>query len=125
IRFMIRPVDFEQMQPAVDGLDESDRAGRGVHHADAATDQPAGFVGDPVVDVAGPEHRPVLWRPRAIPKPVLNAALDVAEFSLAVDSILVFTGAHSKCLLAIVNARVCIPENARHFEFFSALSRTN
>jgi len=93
-------VDFEQVQMAVNGCGQADGEVGGVDGADAAAGQAAGLIGDLVMNVAGPEHGLVLRRPDALAQPVANAAMGVAEFSLAVDLLLVFTGAHSKCLLA-------------------------
>ena len=73
---------------------------KGGHGSDPPAVQPAGPVGQIVLDVAGGQHGPGLLGPGPLPEPPGDAALAVAKFSLAFDGLFVFTGTHSKCLLA-------------------------
>ena len=84
---------LEQVQPAVEGLDQPDAANQVVHRPEAAGSQPAHAVGQFVMNVARGEHRPVLRRPGPLAEPMLNA-------TLAIHELLESTGAHSKCLRA-------------------------
>jgi hypothetical protein len=49
-------VELEQVQSAVDGIDEGDLAGQGVDGADAARADGAAAVGDLLLEVARGEH---------------------------------------------------------------------
>jgi len=49
-------VELEEMQVAIDGIDEADLPCEGVEGAEAAAAEAAGAVGDLVVDVTGGEH---------------------------------------------------------------------
>ena len=51
IGLVVGQVEFEQVQAAVDGLDQADLASQSVEGTDAAAAQAAGAVGDLVVEV--------------------------------------------------------------------------
>ena len=57
VGFVVGEVDFEQVEVAIDVVDESDASGQEMDGTDAAADESIGFVRDFVVDVAGGELR--------------------------------------------------------------------
>ena len=57
VGFVVGEVDFEQVEVAIDVVDESDASGQEMDGSDAAADESIGFVRDFVVDVAGGELR--------------------------------------------------------------------
>ena len=84
------------------------------HRPDPAGPKATHTVSQPVLNVAGGEHRVGLVGPVTITKPVLNS-------TLAIDRLLRSTAAHSKCLLAQGNSCVTTPwisASTRHFEYF-------
>ena len=96
IRFVIRQMDLEQVQPLVDGVDEANAFGEKVKGADAAVSDGAVALADLVMDVAGGEdgsvrgdRRPLAARPFF--EPPLNSPL--ASFQLSS-----YLGIHSKLL---------------------------
>jgi hypothetical protein len=90
---MVGAVELEQVQAAVDGVDEADPACQGVHGTDAAAADTAGAVGDLIVDVAGGEHGPLAV---GCVRPVETAL----EAPLAVGQLPTYLGLHSKSLRA-------------------------
>jgi hypothetical protein len=56
VGFVVGQVDLEDVQPAVDGLDEAELPGQGVQGADAAVVDAADTAGRLIVDVGGGEH---------------------------------------------------------------------
>ena len=91
VGFVVGQMELEQVQAAVDGVDEAELAGQGVDGADAAVADAAGAVGDLVVDVAGGEHGLVA----AAQVGLVEAAFDPA---LAVGQLPAYLGVHSKSL---------------------------
>ena len=75
IGLMKGEVKGEQVQAAIDGVDEADLSGQGMDGADAAASEAAGAFGDLVVNVAGREHGPVARGPLGAVEPSLDAAL--------------------------------------------------
>ncbi|MCK4340255.1 MAG: hypothetical protein KAY37_00850 [Phycisphaerae bacterium] len=93
IRLVVGQMDFQQMQPLVNRLDQPGSPGQQMYAADPARPQAARPVGQLVMNVAGRKHGFGLVAPVAIPEPILDSALAVDEFSGS-------TGVHSKCLRA-------------------------
>ena len=56
IGFVIGQMNLEQVETSVDGLDEAELVGEGMHGADATVADAAGALGDLVVDVASCHH---------------------------------------------------------------------
>ncbi len=56
IRFVIREVNFEQMQPRIDGRCQTERPRELMNEPDAAVRRADGSVGYFVMNVRGPEH---------------------------------------------------------------------
>ena len=93
VRLVVRQMDLQQMQPAIDSLDKPRSPGQQVHRPDPAGPKTTHPVSQLVLNVAGGEHRAGLVGPVTITEPVLNS-------TLAIDQLLRSTLAHSKCLLA-------------------------
>ena len=91
IGLVVGQVDLEQVQAAVDGVDEAELAGQQVDGADAAVADAAAALGDFVVDVAGGEHGLGTAAQVALVEAVLDAALAAGQF-------LSYAGVHSKSL---------------------------
>jgi len=114
IRFVIRQMDFEQVQIPVDRLNQSRPLGQRVHRPDPARSQAPNPVGQFVLNGARREHRSVLRGPGTWGQPI-------QDFPLASLELLASTIAHSKCLLAKRVAVGSIPllsYQQRHFEYF-------
>src|SRR5215468_5460839 len=91
IRFVVRQMDLEEMQPLIDGVDETEAPCQGVDGADAAVGQTSAAVGNFIVDFRGGEHRLVHLADLGFVEPANNAAL-------AVYQLLSYLGVHSKSL---------------------------
>ena len=91
IGFVIRQMDLEQVQAAVDGVDQAELPGQEVDGADAAVGDAAAAVADFVVDVAGGEH----GSGAVAEVGLVEASLDPA---LAAGQFLAYLGVHSKSL---------------------------
>jgi phytoene/squalene synthetase len=86
-------VYLEQVQPSVDGVDQTDLSGQGVDDADAAVREATGAVSDLIMDVAGREHGLAAVAELSFVQAPFDAAL-------AVDKLLPYLSVHSKSLLA-------------------------
>jgi len=86
-------VNLEQVQLAVDGVDEPALPCEEVYRPDSSASQPTGLVRQVILDVACREHGAGLILPFDIPETVLILALATGEF-------LAYAAVHSKCLLA-------------------------
>ena len=84
-------MDLQQMQAAVDGVDEANLAGQLMHQTDAADADGANLVGEFHADAGGCEHRLTLIFPRAV-QPPLDPLLGFPQTIL-------YTGLHSKSSL--------------------------
>jgi hypothetical protein len=93
VGLMVGEVELEQVEVAVDGVDEADLARQGVKGTDAAAADAAGAVGDLVVDVTGGEHRTLAVGHIGL----VEAARDAP---LAVGQLLAYLRFHSKSLWA-------------------------
>jgi hypothetical protein len=93
VGLVVGEVELQQVQVAVDGVDEADLTGQGMNGADAAAADAAGPVGDLVVDVRGGEHGAVT----RLGGGLVEAALDAA---LAVSQLASYLGLHLKSLRA-------------------------
>jgi hypothetical protein len=95
IRFMVRQVDLEQLQAAVEGIDQADLPNQFVHGADATDGDAAAALGDFIVDVAGRHDR-------------LGTAAQVGPVQTALDSAFAvgqffgYAGFHSKSFPVLV-----------------------
>ena len=79
IRFMVRHVNDEQMESAIDGVDEADASSEKVEGADAAVADAMNAVGDFVVDVGSGEDRSSAAVTCGFVEPTLHPALASAE----------------------------------------------
>src|SRR5207237_4003873 len=93
IGFGVRQVDFEQMEFAINGIDEADALGEKMKGADAAVTDAVHAVGDFVVDVDGGKDRPMAAEGFGF----VEAALGTALVSVQAMS---YLGIHSKSLSA-------------------------
>src|ERR1044071_267183 len=75
IGFIIGQMNLEEMESAIDGVDEADAACQEVKGADAAMADGVGALGDFVVDVAGGEDRPLAADGPGFVEPLLDSAL--------------------------------------------------
>jgi hypothetical protein len=93
VGLVVGQVDLQEVQAAVDGVDQAQASGQQVDGADAAGADAAAAAGDLVMDVAGGEHGSV-------------AATDIGPVQAAFDAALVvvqassYDGFHSKSLCA-------------------------
>jgi hypothetical protein len=113
-------VEREQVEAAVDGVDEADLVCQGVQGADTAAAEAAGAVGDLVVEVPGSEHRTAAVEDVSF----VEAACDA---SLAVGQLLAYLGFHSKSLWAWTGGMGCTTmkpqKSPGDFDFFRILAR--
>jgi hypothetical protein len=93
VGFMIGQVKLEQMQFAIDGLNEADAACQKVKGADAAVADAVDAFGDFIVDVAGGKDGPIVAHGARFVEPSLQTAL-------ASVSLMSYLGVHSKSLSA-------------------------
>ncbi|MBE7456084.1 MAG: hypothetical protein HS102_05580 [Planctomycetia bacterium] len=93
IGLVVRQMLLEQMQAAVDPLDQAGPQRQAVHQPDAALAQSPLFGRQFVVNVGCAEHRPGLFRPLPIAQPPGDPTLALGQNPCS-------TSAHSKCLLA-------------------------
>jgi len=103
---MVRQMNLQQVQPPIDGLDQTRAPRQQVHGPDPAGPQPADPIRQFVLNVPGAEHRPGLICPDAVPQPPLNSPFSIAQFSLAFRFRLCSIRAHLKCLLAFACQRL-------------------
>ena len=78
IGFMVKHVNLEEMEFAIDGVDEADALGEEMKGADAAVADAVNTLGDFVVDVAGGED----WAIRAAGFGFIEPTLDTALVSV-------------------------------------------
>ena len=81
IGFVVGQMDLEQVQAAVDGVDQAEPAGQGMDGADAAAGDAAGALGDLVVDVAGGQHGLGAAAQVLLVQAPFDPALAVGQFS--------------------------------------------
>ena len=93
IRFVIRQMQFQQMQLLIDRLYQTGLPCQKVHGPDPAIGQTAGTISNFIMNVGCTEHRPGLLGPVDITKSILNSFLALFE------SFCYFL-LHSKCLFA-------------------------
>jgi hypothetical protein len=93
IGFVVKHVNLEEMEFAIDGVDEADALGEEMKGADAAVTDAVHAVGDFVVDVAGGEDGPMAAAGFGFVEPALDTAL-VSVQSMS------YLGIHSKSLSA-------------------------
>jgi len=93
IGFVVWQVNLEQMEFAIDGIDEAEALGEEMKSADATVADAVHAVGDFVVDVAGGEDGPMAANGFAFIEPALHTAL------VSVQAIS-YLGIHSKFLSA-------------------------
>ncbi len=85
----IGEVELEQVQAAVEGVDETHPARQGVDHTDTAAGDAAGAVGDVIVEVPGGKHGSLASGAVGL----VGAALAAA---LAAGQLLTYLGFHWK-----------------------------
>jgi len=85
IGFVIGEMNLEQVQFAIDGVDESNASSQQVKRADAAVRDAVNAVGNFVVNVAGREDGPIAATGFAFVKPALKTALASVELSSYLD----------------------------------------
>ena len=120
-------MDFEQVQTAIDGLDQPRLSGQQVHRPNPPGHQTPCPVRQFVMDVASRKHGLGLVGPVTLPQPILDSTFAIDQPPLAFDLLLCDTLAHSKCLLAKGNRSYLPPfitAKRRHFEYFFAFRRT-
>jgi len=88
IRLVVRTMDFQQMQPAVDALHKANLAGQLMHDADAAHADGPHLVRQLDPDAAGCEHRPTSILPRPFQPPL--------DPPLGFPQTILYSGLHSK-----------------------------
>jgi hypothetical protein len=93
VRFMVGQVDLQQLQAAVQGVDEAELAGESMNEADAAEGDAVGTFGDLIVNVAGSHHGLGAAAEILLVQSALDPALAVGQFSS-------YAGFHSKSLRA-------------------------
>ena len=93
IGFVIEHVNLEEMEFAIDGIDEAETLGEEMKGADAAMADAVNAVGDFVVDVAGREDGSMA----AVGFGFIEPALDTTLVSVQAIS---YLGIHSKSLSA-------------------------
>ena len=97
VGFVVRPMPLEQMESAVDFLDELDLLSHQKDGADAAGTEPAGATGRLVVDVGGGHHGYGPLGAGRIGEPFLDSPSPLLEGSLlACSPFSSESGAHSK-----------------------------
>jgi hypothetical protein len=120
IRFVIRQVDLQHLDVAIDRLDQPRVLRQAMHGADAAARQPADPIAVLILNVARRVHRPRLRVPRARFQPSGNP-------SFAPRQLLVSTRLHSKCpprVRADWSPTATLLRGYGHFEHFAySLSR--
>ena len=100
VGFVVRPMLLEQVQVAVDLLDELDFLGQEKDGPDAAGTEPTDATGMFVVDIGGGHHGYRPLRPGRIVEPFLNSPSSLLEGSLLAGSPLFSeSSAHSKAPL--------------------------
>ena len=101
VRLVIGLVDFQQVEAAVDGVDEADFLGQAMDDADAAGGDAADFVGQFDANVRRRKHRLSLIESRAVQSP-LDAPLGLSQTFR-------YTGFHSKSSLVCGWGLLCMP----------------
>jgi hypothetical protein len=115
IRLVVRQVELEQVQAAVDGFGEPEFAHEEVQGADAAVSNAAAALAELVVDVAGGEHGFGAAAQVALVETFLDPALATCQ-------LLAYPGVHSKSSRdwgdePWLNTHQT-PETPQDFEFF-------
>ena len=116
VRLVIRHVNFQQMQIAVDGFGQPQLLGDQMHRPHAAGGDSAGAVGDLVVDIRGREHRLPATAVVVLVQPPLDA-------TLALSQLLSYFVVHSKTLRAVFMERQHPPLNTPKRREFSGFLR--
>ena len=115
IRLVIRQVNLEQVQSAIDGLGKFEFVDEQVHGADAAVAEAAATLADLVVDVAGGEHGLGSATKVVLVQAFLNPPL-------ATRQLLAYSGVHSKASRDWDDERLALllkPRKRRGFRVFS------
>jgi hypothetical protein len=71
IGFVVGPVNLQQVQPPVDGVDQPALPREGVYRSDSSAGQPASLVRQVILDVACREHGVRLILPFDVPETVM------------------------------------------------------
>lgn len=79
VGFVVRQMDLEQVQTAIDQVGQAEAADDFLHDTDAAVGKAAGSVSDLVMDVRGCEHRSFGVADLGFVEAAVNAALAVVE----------------------------------------------
>ena len=124
VGFVVGQVPLEEVEVAVDVLDELDLLGQEEEGADAAGTEPAAPTGVFVVDIAGGHHGYRPLRAGRVVEPFLDPPLPLLEESLlACRSLFSESGAHSKAPLSWNGEDVNLPplfqDHAGFSSFFS------
>jgi hypothetical protein len=120
VGLVVGEVEREQVEAAVDGVDEADLVCQGVQGSNAAAAEAAGAVGDLVVDVPGSEHRTLAVED-------VGFAEAAGDAALAVGQLLAYLSFHSKSLWAWTGDMACTTmkpqKSPGDFDFFRILAR--
>ena len=102
IRFVIRQVDLEQVQAAIDLLHQPRRSGHLVNRAEASHRKAPSSLRHLVLHIGRPEHRLLLIAPVPVSEAVRDATLAISEIPLC-------TVLHSKCPLCVEDGLLLLP----------------